>query len=57
MGVCTITYLPYHYILSQQGTPPGREQACFAGLAFLGGKGGERYLSESTGFSCYTAHG
>lgn len=56
MGVCTITYL-YHYILSQQGTPPGREQAYFAGLAFLGGKGGERYLYESTGFSCYTAHG
>lgn len=56
MGVCTITYLTTIYSASR-AHHRGESRLAFAGLAFLGGKGGERYLYESTGFSCYTAHG
>lgn len=56
MGVCTITYLTTIYSASRAHH---QEESGLASRAWLfwGGRGGERYLYESTGFSCYTAHG
>lgn len=44
MGVCTITYLTTIYSASR-AHHQGESRLAFAGLAFLGGEGGERYLT------------